>query len=186
MPRATFTFLNHASFMVRTEGALLVADPWLDGAVLDGGWALVDGSTSGAALLDTLNAAGVPIYIWCSRAQPDHLSLPFLRRFRAGFRGIATFLYRPGRDLRILDELRRHRLAVAECRDGVPVGLGGGLRLTALANGDGDSACLIGCGGRSILNLGDRALASAGACQAAAARIGQLAPRIDLLLTGFG
>jgi hypothetical protein len=186
MPRATFTFLNHASFMVRTDGALLVADPWLDGAVLDGAWALVDGATSGASLIETLNAAAVPIYIWCSRAQPDRFSLPFLRRFRSEFRGIATFLYRPGRDMRIAEELRRQRLSVAECRDGVPVGLAGDLRLTALANGDGDSACLIGCGGRNILNLGDRALATASDCQSAAARIRQLAPRLDLLLTGFG
>ncbi|SFD62731.1 hypothetical protein [Massilia yuzhufengensis] len=186
MPRATFTFLNHASFMVRTDAALLVSDPWLGGEVQAGAWGLIDGTDRSASVLETLNAAGVPIYIWCSRAQPDHLSLPFLRRLRAELRGIATFLYRPGRDRRIVDELRRLRLPVAQCRDGVPVGLSGDLRLTALANGDGDTACLISCGGRNILNLGDRALASAAACQSAAARVGQLAPRVDLLLTGFG
>ena len=172
--------------MVRTDAALLVSDPWLEGAVLDGAWDLIDGSSSHAALLDTLNAAGVPVYIWCSRAQPDHLSLPFLRRFRSEFRGIATFLYRPGRDMRIGEELRRQRLPVAACPDGVTVALAGDLRLTALANGDGDSACLLSCGGRSILNLGDRALATAAACHAAAPRIGKAASRIDLLLTGFG
>ncbi len=186
MPRATMTFLNHACFMVRTEGALLVCDPWLEGAVLDGAWSLVDGATGNDDLLDILNGAGVPVYIWCSRAQPDHFSLPFLRRFRSEFRGIATFLYRPGRDMRLRDELRRQRLPVAECRDGVTVALAGDLRLTALANGDGDTACLIHCAGRSILNLGDRALATAAACQSAAPRIGRAASRIDLLLTGFG
>ncbi|VXB42911.1 hypothetical protein [Massilia sp. 9I] len=186
MPRATLTFLNHACFMVRTDAALLVADPWLEGAVLDGAWSLIDGATSTASLLDTLNSAGVPIYIWCSRAQPDHFSLPFLRRFRSEFRGIATFLYRPGRDMRIGDELRRLRLPLAECPDGVTVALAGDLRLTALANGDGDTACLIGCGGRTILNLGDRALPTAEACHAAAPRIGRVASRIDVLLTGFG
>lgn len=186
MSRATFTFLNHASFMVRTEGALLLSDPWLEGAVLDGAWNLVDGATSNAALLDTLNAAGVPVYIWCSRAQPDHFSQAFLRRFRTEFRGIATFLYRPGRDMRIAEELRRQRLPVAACPDGLTVALAGDLRLTALANGDGDTACLIGCGGRTILNLGDRALATAADCHAAAPRIGKATSRIDLLLTGFG
>ena len=186
MPRATLTFLNHACFMVRTDGALLVSDPWLEGAVLDGAWNLVDGATSNASLLDTLNAAGVPVYIWCSRAQPDRFSLPFLRRFRSEFRGIATFLYRPGRDMRIAEELRRQRLPVATCPDGVTVALAGDLRLTALANGDGDTACLINCGGRTILNLGDRALATPAACHAAAPRIGKAASRIDLLLTGFG
>jgi hypothetical protein len=186
MPRATLTFLNHACFLVRTESALLVSDPWLEGPVLDGAWSLVDDASSNADLLDILNAAGVPVYIWCSRAQPDRFSLPFLRRFRAEFRGIATFLYRPGRDMRLRDELRRQRLPVAECPDGVTVALAGDLRLTALANGDGDTACLIGCGGRSILNLGDRALATADACRAAAPRIGKAASRIDVLLSGFG
>ncbi|NNG25388.1 hypothetical protein [Telluria aromaticivorans] len=186
MPRANFTFINHACFMMRTDGALLVSDPWLDGAVLDGAWDLVDSSTSSAGMIEELGAAGVPVYIWCSRAQPDRFSLPFLKRFRAEFRGIATFLYRPGRDMRIGDELRRHRLPVAECPDGVTVRLAGDLRLTAIANGDGDTACLVGCAGRNILNLGDRALATAASCQAIAPRIAQLAPRIDLLLTGFG
>lgn len=186
MPHATLTFLNHACFMVRTEGALLVSDPWIEGAVLDGAWDLVDGGSSNADLLERLNAAGVPVYIWCSRAQPDRFSLPFLKRFRSEFRGIATFLYRPGRDMRLRDELRRQRLPVAECPDGVTVALAGDLRLTALANGDGDSACLIDCGGRSILNLGERALATAAACRAAAPRIGKATSRIDLLLTGFG
>lgn len=186
MPRATFTFLNHAGFMVRTEGALLVSDPWMEETVLDGAWSLVDTSTSNAGLLDILNAAGVPVYIWCSRARPDHFSQSFLRRFRSEFRGIATFLYRPGRDMRIGEELRRQRLPLAECPDGVTVTLAGDLRLTALANGDGDSACLLGCGGRSILCLGEHALATEAACRAAAPRIGQSASRIDLLLTGFG
>lgn len=186
MPRANFTFINHACFMVRTDGALLVSDPWLDGAVLDGAWDLVDSSTSSAGMIEELGAAGVPVYIWCSRAQPDRFSLPFLKRFRAEFRGIATFLYRPGRDMRIGDELRRHRLPVAECPDGVTVRLAGDLRLTAIANGDGDTACLVGCGGRNILNLGEDALATAAACCSAAPRIARIAPRIDLLLTGFG
>ncbi|MCD2517298.1 hypothetical protein LQ564_13370 [Massilia sp. G4R7] len=186
MPRASFTFLNHACFMVRTDGALLLADPWLEGAVFDNAWALMDPSGSEGELLELLNGAGVPVYIWCSRATPDRLVLPFLRRFREEFRGIATFLYRPGRDLRLGDELRRLRLPVAECPDGATVDLAGDLRLTALSNGDGDTACLIGAGGRHILSLGDRALPTAAACQALLPRIGQIAPRIDVLLTGFG
>ena len=181
-----FTFINHACFMLRTDGALLRADPWFEGSVLDGAWSLVDASTSSDRMIETLNAAGVPVYIWCSRAQPGWFALPFLQRFRSEFRGIATFLYRPGRDLRLAGELLHHKVSVAACPDGVTVALAGDLRLTALANGDADTACLIGCGRRSILHLGERALASAAACQAAAPRIARLAPRIDLLLSGFG
>lgn len=188
MPSPTFTFLNHACFMVRTESALLLADPWLEGRVLDEAWSLVDPSTSSAALIAELNACGLPVFVWCSRAAPDRLSLPFLRSFKAGFRGIATFLYRQGRDWRLADELRRHRLALAECSDGRPVALGKDLRLTAFANGDADSWCLIQAGRRSILHLGERALGTRAACARAAAELRRRAgpvARIDLLLSGF-
>ena len=185
MSNPTFTFLNHAGFLLRTDHALLLADPWLEGGVLNDAWRLVDPSTSSARLIAELNASGLPLFVWCSRAQPDRLSLSFLRRFRAEFRGIATFLYRPGRDWRLPDELRRHRLTVAECAAGQPRALAPDLCLTAFASGEGDSYCLIDCGRRAILHLGERALGTRVACRAAAARVRRLAPRIDLLLTGF-
>lgn len=189
MPNPTFTFLNHASFLLRTDHALLLADPWLEGAVLNDAWSLVDRASGGAdpvgALIGELNASGLPLFVWCSRPQPDRLPLPFLRRFRAEFRGIATFLYRPGRDWRLQDELRRHRFTPAACRDGQPRTLAPGLTLSAFGNGDGDAYCLIRCGRRTILHLGERALGTRAACRAAANRLGRLAPRIDLLLSGF-
>lgn len=185
MPSPTFTFLNHACFMLRTETALLLADPWLEGAVLGDAWSLIDRSTSSAALIAELNGCGLPVFVWCSRATPDRLSLPFLKRFQAEFRGIATFLYRQGRDWRLADALRRQRCALAECRDGQPVALGKDLRLTAFANGDADSWCLVQAGRRSILHLGERALPTRAACAAAAEHLRRRAPRIDLLLSGF-
>lgn len=185
MPSPTFTFLNHASFVLRTDHALLLADPWLDGTALNDAWSLLDRSTSSASLIAELNASGLPVFIWCSRAQPDRLSTPFLRRFRAEFRGIATFLYRQGRDWRLSDELRRNRFTVVECAAGQPRTLARDLCLTAYANGEGDSYCLVRCGRRSILHLGERALATRAACRAAAERLRQANLRVDLLLTGF-
>lgn len=185
MPSPTFTFLNHASFLLRTDHALLLADPWLDGTVLNDAWSLLDRSTSSASLIAELNESGLPVFIWCSRAQPDRLSTSFLRRFRAEFRGIATFLYRQGRDWRLQGELRRNRFALAECIDGRARTLARDLQLTAHANGDGDSWCLIRCGRRTILHLGERALSTPGACRAAAERLRRANLRVDLLLTGF-
>jgi len=185
MPSPTFTFLNHAGFLLRTDHALLLADPWLDGTVLNDAWSLLDRSTSSARLIAELNASGLPVFIWCSRAQPDRLSTPFLRRFRAEFRGIATFLYRQGRDWRLQGELRRNRFAVVECADGQARTLARDLRLTAHANGDADSWCLIRCGRRSILHLGERALAAPAACRSAAERLRRANVRVDVLLTGF-
>jgi len=185
MPSPTFTFLNHASFLVRTDSALLLVDPWLEGGALNDAWGLLDRSTTSAGLIAELNASGLPVFIWCSRGQPDRLSVPFLHRFRSQFRGIATFLYRRGRDWRLHDELRRNRFAVAACIDGQVRTLARGLRLTVHANGDGDSWCLIACGRRTILHLGERALATRAACQARAERLRRDGIRVDLLLTGF-
>lgn len=185
MPSPTFTFLNHAGFLLRTDHALLLADPWLDGTVLNDAWSLLDRSTHTAGLIAELNASGLPVFIWCSRAQPDRLSTPFLRRFRAEFRGIATFLYRQGRDWRLHAELRRNRFAMAECPEGQARTLARDLRLTAFANGEGDSWCLIRCGRRTLLHLGERALATRAACHAAAERLRRANVRVDVLLTGF-
>lgn len=185
MSSPTFTFLNHAGFLLRTDHALLLADPWLDGTVLNDAWSLLDRSTSSASLIAELNESGLPVFIWCSRAQPDRLSTSFLRRFRAEFRGIATFLYRQGRDWRLQGELRRNRFAMAECIDGQARTLARDLQLTAHANGDGDSWCLIRCGRRAILHLGERALSTPTACRAAAERLRRANLRVDVLLTGF-
>lgn len=185
MSPPTFTFLNHAGFIVRTDSALLLADPWLEGPVLGAAWSLIDPSTRMDDLIRQLNQSGLPVFIWCSRPQPDRLPLAFLRRFRSEFRGIATFLYRQGRDWRLADELRRHRCALAPCPEGRAVALGADLRLTAFANGESDAWCLVKAGRRHILCLGERALATRAQCQLAASRIRRAAPRIDLLLTGF-
>lgn len=182
---STFTFLNHAGFLLRTGHALLLADPWLEGTVLNDAWRLMDPGTSGAALIAELNASGLPVFIWCSGAQPDRLSVAFLRRLRGEFRGIATWLYRPGRDRRLADTLRRHRCAMLACSEGAARTLAPDLVLTAYADGDATASCLIGCGARNVLALGERALSSSAACQAMAERLRRDGARIDLLLTSF-
>ncbi|MEW7849165.1 hypothetical protein AB2N08_10735 [Massilia aurea] len=185
MPSPTFTFLNHASFLVRTDSALLLVDPWLEGTVHNDACSLLDGATGSARLIAELNASGLPVFVWCSSARPDRLSRQFLQRFRAQFRGIATFLYRQGHDWRLIGELRRHRLAIAECPAGQLRTLARDLRLTAYASGEGESYCLIACGRRTLLHLGERALATGPACRSAAAQLRAAHQRVDVLLTGF-
>lgn len=186
MPGPTFTFLNHASWLLRTDSALLLVDPWLDGTLHNDAWCLLDGSTGSAGLIAELNASGLPVFVWCSSARPDHLSRQFVARFRADFRGVATFLCRQG-DWRLAEELRRHHLAIAECPVGAVRALAPGLHLTAHAHASGEagSYCVIACGRYTLLHLGERALATAAACRRAAAQLRAAQRRIDLLLTGF-
>lgn len=184
MTTPIFTYLNHAGFLLRTEHALLLADPWLEGSVLNDAWCLLDDSTSSASLVAELNASGLPVFVWCSGAQPDRLSTPFLRRLRSELRGIAIFVYRRGRDARLADALRRHRCATLACAEGQANVLAPDLTLTAYADGDAAASCLVECGGRHLLALGAQCLNSRAACQSMAERLRREGKRVDLLLSG--
>ncbi|MBD8633016.1 hypothetical protein IFT74_16755 [Oxalobacteraceae sp. CFBP 8755] len=184
MPTPTFTFLNHASWLLRTDHALLLVDPWLEGTVHNNACRLIDDTTRDAHVIDALNASSLPVFVWCSSSRPEHLSPSFVQRFRAEFCGIATFLCREG-DSRLADRLRRHCLAIATCPVGAPRALAPGLRLTAHATDEDESYCLITCGHHTLLHLGERALATASACRCAAAQLRARQVRVDLLLTSF-
>jgi UDP-MurNAc hydroxylase len=186
MKRNVLTFVNHACFTVQNQTALLLVDPWLEGPAFNHGWSLLDQSTSSAALVARLNRAGVPVYIWYSREQPDHFSLSFIKRFKEDFRGIATFLFQHTLDKRVTGLLRRSGLEVIECAHGVPVALGHDMRITVFPDGEGGSWSVINSGGRIILNLNDCAPATPDQCQVFRLQAAKAAPRIDLMLTQFG
>jgi UDP-MurNAc hydroxylase len=186
MNRNTLTFVNHACFQVQNDSALLLVDPWLEGPAFNNGWSLIDQSTSNAAMIDQLNRAGVPIYIWFSHEHPDHFSISFIKKFKEDFRGTATFLFRHTLDKRVVGFLRRNELEVKECETGKPVALGNDMRITMFPYSEGDSWCVIDSGGRTILNLNDCAITTAAQCQAVKAKLDTVTPRVDLMLTQFG
>jgi hypothetical protein len=186
MPRNLLTFVNHACFTVENDSALLLVDPWLEGPAFNNGWSLLDQSTSSEALIARLNKSGLPVYIWFSHEHPDHFSIPFLKKFKEQFRGMATFLFQHTLDKRVVGFLKRSGFEVAECADGVPIALGREMRITVVPYSDGDSWCLIESGDRTILNLNDCALTTAEHCEAVKARLARTAPRIDFMFTQFG
>jgi len=186
MPCHKLTFINHACFMVESDSALLLVDPWLEGPAFNNGWSLLDQSTSNEALIAQLNCSGLPVYIWYSHEHPDHFSIPFLKKFKEQFRGIATFLFQQTLDRRVVGFLRKNGFDVAECAEGEPFALGPDMRITIFPYSDGDSFCLINCSGHTILNLNDCALTTEQHCIAVKAKLKHAAPRIDLLLTQFG
>jgi UDP-MurNAc hydroxylase len=186
MPRNRLTFINHASFMVENDSALLLVDPWLEGTAFNNGWSLLDQSTSSEALIATLNKSGVPVYIWYSHEHPDHFSIPFIKKFKEQFRGIATFLFQHTLDKRVTGFLRKNGFDVAECAPGVPLALGRDMRITVFPHSEGDSWCLINSDGHAILDLNDCVLDSAEQCRAVKARLDRLAPRVDFMFTQFG
>jgi hypothetical protein len=172
--------------MVENDSALLLVDPWLEGPAFNNGWSLLDQSTSSEALIATLNKTGLPVYIWYSHEHPDHFSIPFLKKFKEQFRGIATFLFQHTLDKRVAGFLRKSGFDVAECAEGVPLTLGRDMTITVFPFSDGDSWCLINSDGRTILNLNDCVLNTVEQCRAVKARLDRVATRVDFMFTQFG
>jgi len=186
MARNQFTFVNHASFMVQTDAALLLVDPWLEGSAFNQGWSLLDRSTSNAALIAQLNAAALPVFIWISHEHPDHFSISFIKSLKAAARVRVTFLYQQTLDGRVAGFLRKQGFAVIECAPGVPVTLCHDLRIAVFPHSEGDAWALIQSGARTLLNLNDCVVNTPDQCRAVQAHVAALAPRIDVLLTQFG
>jgi UDP-MurNAc hydroxylase len=186
MARNQFTFVNHASFMVQNDSAVLLADPWVEGSAFNNGWSLLDRSTSNAALVAQLNATGLPVFIWISHEHPDHFSIGFIKRLQAEARVRITFLYQRTLDGRVVAFLRKQGFAVIECAPGVPVVLGHAMRIAVFPYSDGDSWALVQSGARTLLNLNDCVVATPAQCRAVQTSVAALAPRIDVLLTQFG
>ena len=48
------TFLNHASFMVENDDAVLLIDPWYEGSAFNQGWSLLDTSVKNDEVIKKL------------------------------------------------------------------------------------------------------------------------------------
>ncbi|MES2016980.1 MAG: hypothetical protein V4484_10835 [Pseudomonadota bacterium] len=180
------TFVNHASFHVANERTLLLVDPWLEGAVFNNGWSLLDNSTSNSALVRELSARKLTTFIWFSHEHPDHFSISFIKKLKQEFVGKLTLLFQQTKDRRVAAFLLKQGFTVIECAPGATINLDADLAITVFPYTGGDSYCLIKSGKRTILNLNDCTLATPAACQAVKASIAPLAPAVDVLLTQFG
>lgn len=188
MPSNELTFVNHACFHIANDTTLLLIDPWLEGAVFNNGWTLLDNATSNAAMVRDLNARKLNTFIWFSHEHPDHLSSSFIRKLKQDFIGKVTILYQQTKNKRVQGFLQKNGFDVIECAPGAVISLDASMDITVFpyADGDDDSYCLIRSGGRTVLNVNDCALASVSACRAVKASIAPLAARVDFLFTQFG
>ena len=186
MNKNMLTFVNHASFHVANDETLLLVDPWVEGAVFNNGWSLLDTSTSNAALVRQLGARQLKTYIWFSHEHPDHFSISFIKKLKQDFVGNVTMLFQQTKDKRVIGFLQKNGFDVIECAPGKTVALDDSMSITVFPYSDGDSYSLIKSGERTILNLNDCALTSAAMCSEVRAKIAPLASKIDLLFTQFG
>ena len=179
-------FVNHACFYIANDKTLLLVDPWVEGAVFNNGWSLLDNNTSNTGLVRELAARQLNTCIWYSHEHPDHFSVGFIKKLKQDFVGKVTILFQHTKDKRVVNFLRRSGFEVIECMPGEPVRIDDDMRISVFPYADGDSYCLINSGERAILNINDCALTNPEMCRAVRSSVSKLAPRIDVLLTQFG
>ena len=170
----TFTWVNHASYLLESGEVRLVCDPWLEGPAFNNGWQLL------AATRFPYEAFAAVTHIWFSHEHPDHFSPAVLRRIPAQYRAWITVLFLATRDGRVVEFCRKVGFKVLELQPGRPQELGAGMRIVCGKVG-ADSWLWADCGAYRVLNINDCVLPTDRDMAALARQV----PRVDVLLTQF-
>ena len=91
---ASITFLNHASFIIKSKNLQILNDPYLFGSAFNGGWNLLT-ETDYEIYLDKIT------HIYYSHEHPDHFSVPFLKSIDEKKRKNITIIYQETFDKRV-------------------------------------------------------------------------------------
>lgn len=83
----TFTWVNHASFVLECGDVRLICDPWLDGTIFNHGWRLITPTR-----FTHKDFAGIT-HLWYSHQHPDHFYPPDLRKVDPDVRKEIAVMY---------------------------------------------------------------------------------------------
>lgn len=176
-PKApVLTWVNHASFLLRSGSVRLLCDPWLSGSAFNRGWRLISESA-----FQPEDFAGVT-HIWFSHQHPDHFSPPDLRRIPPEIRKKIIVLYHRTIDKKVVRFCKSLGFKdEVEMRDRRWVDLGEGISVSCEAWYDTDSWLAIKTPGGTILNLNDCVVDS----PRLARRIAKAVGPVRVLMTQF-
>jgi UDP-MurNAc hydroxylase len=169
------TWVNHASVIVESQGVRLITDPWLEGAVFNGGWTLL--SPTRLHYEDFANIT----HIWFSHEHPDHFTPPNLRRIPEEYRRRIIVLFHETRDKRVVDVCKELGFETRELPEGRRVSLAPGFDLLSGCQALLDSWMAIFAEGRTILNMNDCDFPE----HDGLAKIKDQVGRVDVLLSQF-
>lgn len=151
------TYLGHAGFLVETEQAVIVMDPWLspEGA-FDSGWFQFPCNHHLASLVcDKLKDSPKPKFVYISHEHRDHYDPVFLRSLPLS--DIVFVVPHFQRDALRTQLSALHPAALISCGHGQETSIpGGSLKLYLDDSGlNRDSGVLLKADGESLLNLND-------------------------------
>jgi UDP-MurNAc hydroxylase len=151
------TYLGHAGFLIETDAAVVVADPWLSpGGAFDSAWMqLPENDALAPLVIEKLSRSPKARFLYISHEHRDHFDADLLARIAPrGFTVVIPRLRRPA----LRDWFARYGAAsVVECADGAEIPIpGGSLKVYVEDSGlNRDSALLVRAGGRAFLDLND-------------------------------
>jgi UDP-MurNAc hydroxylase len=168
-------WVNHASFIVRSEGTSLLCDPWLFGPAFNDGWELLVASEHGPEDIEEVDA------LWFSHVHPDHFAPRVLKAVSKDVRKRTPVYFQKTMDQQVAKFCRGLGFPVTEVPDGNTVEIAPGFRLTVGRVPFYDSWALIETRDARILNLNDCVLNRPRDLRRVAERIGT----VDVVLTQF-
>ncbi len=181
---ASFTFINHASYVVESKKSVLIVDPWVEGGAFDNGWALLDKSISNQMLVKYLTEIDKSKYIWLSHEHSDHFSLPFLKALKESDAEV-KFIFQKTLDGRVTKFIRKMGFSVTESNDNLEV-LDSELSIVTFPYSSVDSYSLTMLNEFSVLNINDCVVDDEAGVEQVLRSYKKYTNNIDLLLTQFG
>jgi UDP-MurNAc hydroxylase len=151
------TFLGHAGFLVETQHALVVADPWLSPrGAFDSAWMQFPRNHQLAPLVrEKLEGSPKERFLYISHEHKDHYDPDFLSTLTKRDFTVVIGRFRRTALREAFGAYGPRRIITCEDRQEVPIP-GGSLKLYLTDSGTHrDSALLIRADGRSFLNLND-------------------------------
>jgi len=168
------TMIGHASVLVEASAGGLLIDPWLQGAVLNSSWDLLEPSYVPANLWDRVQ------WIWFSHEHPDHFHPGSILTIPEPVRRRVLVLFQETYDKKVRDWLTKNGFRVHELKPGKFFSLDGDTKVFLETSGVHDSWLAVQDAGKTFIDLNDCAVAPH-VLDRAARRF----PRIDVLFTQF-
>lgn len=178
-------FINHACYYIESMNSILICDPWVEGLAFNGGWSLLDQSSSNKETINDLIKSKKKIFIWYSHEHSDHFSISFLKEIYTKIPKI-TVIFQKTLDKRVIKFLNNKNINFIEAIDGKKIILDSNLSIFIWAHKNGDSYSLVKYKNFKILNLNDCIVNNKKEANKISSKIKKITNNLDFLFTQFG
>jgi UDP-MurNAc hydroxylase len=152
MYSSEISFINHASFAFKTLDLKILSDPWYWGSAFDDGWNLIYENP----IEEIEKLLEETTYIFLSHEHPDHMSIPFFKRFKKTLQSNnIKIIFQTTKDNRVFNFLKKQNLSVQLMHHARWVNIGSNTRLMVYKSGLIDSALVIESLDSLFINLND-------------------------------